>query len=325
MPARRGYGRPMRRPALPSVTDDRVPLGVLMMLGFCAVAPMIDVFAKLATAHVSSGVITLGRFLFQALLMLPVLWWMGLSLRMPAGASGLVVARALAVVISTVSFVAAVAYMPIADALAIAFVEPFVLMALAAIALGESVGWRRITASIVGFAGALFVIQPSFAAFGAVALLPLVTAVSFAIYMLITRQLSRRIAPVPMQFHTAWVAVLICLPMLALGGVTGTGIIQPAWPSALVWWLLFGTGLAASISHLMMTYALRFAPSATIAPLAYAEIIMAVVVGWVFFRDFPGGMVWLGIAIVTASGIYVIHREHVVARDRWRHADSLPR
>jgi drug/metabolite transporter (DMT)-like permease len=306
----------MRRPATISSHDDRILLGVGLMLGFCAVAPMIDVFAKMATAHVSVGMITLGRFLFQAVLMLPVLWAMGLSLRLPAGALGLVALRALASVVSTLCFVAAVALMPIADALAIAFVEPFVLMLLGAVALRETVGWRRITASLVGFGGSLFVIQPSFVAFGPVALLPLGTAVSFAFYMLITRQLSRRLAPVPMQLHTAWVAVLICLPVLAVGDLAGVAAIAPSWPSLAVWGLLFGTGLAASIAHLFMTYSLRFAPSATVAPLAYAEIVTAVAAGWLFFRDFPAGLVWVGIAIVTASGLYIIHREHVVARDR---------
>jgi drug/metabolite transporter (DMT)-like permease len=306
----------MRRPDTFSTSDDRILLGVGLMLGFCTVAPMIDVFAKLATAHVSVGVITLGRFLFQALLMLPLLWAMGFSLRLPVSALGLVALRAAASVISTLCFVAAVALMPIADALAIAFVEPFVLMILGAVLLRETVGWRRVSASIVGFGGALFIIQPSFVAFGPVALLPLGTAVSFAFYMLITRQLSRRIAPVPMQLHTAWVAVLICLPLRARGEAGAIAPLAPSWPSLAVWGLLFGTGLAASVAHLFMTYALRFAPAVTIAPLSYAEIVTAVAVGWFFFRDFPSGLVWLGIAIVTASGLYVIHRERVVARDR---------
>lgn len=296
--------------------DDRVLLGVGLMLGFCAVGPMIDVFAKMAAAHVSPGMITLGRFLFQGLLMLPVLWVLGLSPRLPRGAFGLVVLRAAASVVSTVSFVAAVALMPIADAMAIAFVEPFVLMLLGALFLRETVGWRRISASVVGFAGGLFVIQPSFLAFGPVAFLPLVTAVSFALYMLVTRQLSRRLAPVPMQFHTAWVAVLMCLPLLGLGGATGFAGLAPSWPAPVAWALLFGTGAAASIAHLFMAYSLRFAPSATVAPLGYGEIVMAVVLGWVFFRDFPAGLVWLGIAIVVASGLYIIHRERVVARGR---------
>lgn len=306
----------MRRPDPFSTLDDRILLGVGLMLGFCAVAPMIDVFAKMATAHVSVGMITLGRFLFQALLMLPVMWAMGLSLRLSMSSLWLVTLRAVAAVVSTLCFVAAVALMPIADALAIAFVEPFVLMILGAVLLRETVGWRRISASIVGFGGALFVIQPSFVAFGPVALLPLGTAVSFAFYMLITRQLSRRLAPVPMQLHTAWVAILICLPLLALGDVAQVAPLAPSWPALPVWALLFGTGLSASIAHLFITYALRFAPSATIAPLSYVEIITAVAAGWIFFRDFPAGLVWVGIAIVSASGLYVIHRERVVARDR---------
>ena len=79
---------------------------------------------------------------------------------------------------------------------------------------------------------------------------------------------------------------------------------------------LFGVGFWGSLSHICMTYALKFAPSATLAPLHYVEIVSAVTFGYLVFGDFPNSMTWVGIAVISTSGLYVIHRERVNARVR---------
>lgn len=294
--------------------QDRILPGVALMLGFCLVAPVIDVSAKLASATVPVGQITLARFLVQLALMLPLVLLLGHGLRMSRRAFALVVARAAAGILSTFTFVWAVSVMPVADALAIAFVEPFILLLLGWLLFGDHVGPRRILASAVGFCGALLVIQPSLMAFGWVALMPLGTALAFALYMLITRALSRHMHPVPMQLHTAWIAAAMCLPIIGLGAAAGIGPLDPVWPQGIVWLWLFGVGAAATVSHMFMTYALRFAPSATLAPLHYLEIVSAVALGYLVFSDFPNAMTWAGIATICASGLYIIHRERVTAR-----------
>jgi len=301
-------------PALVTGQPDRVTLGVALTLGFCITAPLIDVAAKLAAQSVSVTQITLSRFVLQAVLMAPVAWAMALSLRLIARQLPLLALRAALAILSTASFVAAVAVMPIADALAIAFVEPFVLLLLGFLFLGEQVGPRRILASTVGFAGALLVIQPNFAAFGAVALLPLVTACTFAGYVLVTRRLSREVHPVAMQFHTAWLAAAMTLPFALAGTAAGVGVMSLIWPDPLVWVWLAGVGVAGSVAHIMMTFALRFAPAATLAPLFYMEIVMAVVLGLAIFGDFPDPLAWSGIGIIAASGLYIIHRERQLHR-----------
>jgi drug/metabolite transporter (DMT)-like permease len=246
--------------------------------------------------------------------MVPVALVMALSLRLVPRQLPLLALRASLAIVSTASFVAAVAVMPIADALAIAFVEPFVLLLLGFLFLGEQVGPRRILASTVGFAGALLVIQPNFAVFGAVALLPLVTACTFAGYVLVTRRLSREVHPVVMQFHTAWLAAAMTLPFALAGTAAGVGVMSLTWPDPLVWVWLVGVGVAGSVAHIMMTFALRFAPAATLAPLFYMEIVMAVVLGLAIFGDFPDPLAWSGIGIIIASGLYIIHRERQLHR-----------
>ena len=151
-----------------------------MMLAFCAIAPLIDVASKIAVQQVTVTQVTFFRMVFQALLMAPVV----LVLRMPLGVSramaSLLALRALMLIGSTYAFVAAVRVMPIADALAIIFVEPFLLLFLGWLIFNEQVGPRRISAALVGFGGVLLVIQPNWAAFGVVALYPLICAGFFA-------------------------------------------------------------------------------------------------------------------------------------------------
>ena len=296
-----------------TASTDRILPGVALMLGFCAIAPLIDVSSKLATATVPVGQVTLARFVVQGVLMLPLLWLMGQGLRMTARAFRLTLARALASITSTFTFVWALSVMPIADALAIAFVEPFILLLLGRLLFRDEVGPRRIAACAVGFCGSLMVIQPSFATFGWVALMPLGTAVSFAAYMLITREASRVMTPEAMQFHTAWIASAICLPVLVLADGSGIVALDPVMPQGIAWAWLAGVGVAATISHMMMTYALKFAPSATLAPLHYLEIVSAATLGYLVFGDFPDALTWAGIAVIVASGLYIIHRERVVA------------
>lgn len=293
---------------------DRILTGVALMIGFCIFAPLIDVASKLAAQEVPVGVVTLGRFVVQGALMAPVVALMGLSFRLTPRTLGLTTLRAIMSIASTYCFVAAVKVMPIADALAIAFVEPFIILLIGKLILSEQVGPRRLAASAVGFAGSLLVIQPSFAAFGAVALFPLGTAVSFAVYMLVTRHLSREMHPVPMQFHTALVAGLLCLPLLTLGQSLGEPSLSFALPQGIFWLWCFCVGLAATISHMAITYALKFAPSATLAPLHYLEIVTATIFGYLFFSDFPDALTWVGVAVIVGSGLYVIHRERQVAR-----------
>lgn len=183
-----------------TASTDRILSGVALMLGFCVTAPMLDVAAKLASATVPVGQITAARFIVQCGLMAPFIWIMGLSLRVARGQWLALIFRAGLLLISTFCFIAAIGVMPLADALAIVFVAPVIVLLVGKFYFGEDVGPRSVGAAIVGFVGVLLVIQPSFAAFGAVALFPLGTALGFAFYILVTRGLSRRMHPVTLQF-----------------------------------------------------------------------------------------------------------------------------
>ncbi|WP_400084417.1 DMT family transporter [Yoonia sp. R78084] len=295
-------------------STDRILAGVALMLGFCITAPLLDVAAKLASGSLPVGQITAARFIVQCILMAPFVWMMGLSLRVAQGHWLPLLFRAMLLLGSTFCFIAAISVMPLADALAIVFVAPFIVLLVGKFYLGEDVGLRRVGAAVVGFVGVMFVIQPSFAAFGAVALFPLGTAVGFAFYILVTRGLSRRMHPVTLQFYTGLIASLLCLPVMILAQGTGSAFLDPAWPQGIAWVWLLGVGFFATVSHMMMTYALSLAPSATLAPLQYLELPVATMLGYLVFGDFPNALTLTGIAIIIGAGLYMIHRERVTAR-----------
>ncbi len=293
------------------MNNDRILTGILLMLAFCVLAPLLDTASKLATAAIPVGQITTARFLVQGALMLPIALWMRLPLRIPGKTAALITLRAVFLIASTYGFVAGVQVMPIADALAIVFIEPFILLILGHILFGNPVGPRRIAASVIGFAGALLVIQPSLTHYGTAALYPLISAFCFAFYMLITQAIATGMHPVTQQLHTSIAGSLLCLPVMFWANGSGLTELDPVLPQGLNWLWLFGVGFWAAASHMCMTMALKCAPASTLAPLHYLEIVTAVTLGYLVFGDFPNALTWAGIAIIVASGLYIIHRERV--------------
>lgn len=291
------------------MTPDRPLLGVFLMIGFALIAPGMDALAKLAGERIPVGEILAFRFGVQTLLLFPLA--LALGVLVPQGPKALTghALRAALILLATGFFFTALRFMPIADAIAIFFVEPFILTLLGAAFLGEAIGWRRILACAIGFGGAMLVIRPSFAAFGPVALLPLGTAVAFALYMILNRRTARDQHPVALQAWTALAAAAMVIPILALFEGSGSEIFDPVWPEGRFWAYLIGVGVVASISHLCVSGALRFAPAATVAPLQYLEILAATGLGYLIFADLPDRQTVLGICIIVASGLFVIWRE----------------
>lgn len=280
--------------------------GVALMVASVLVAPLIDIFAKLATATVPAAEITLGRFIVQAGLMLPFAFVRGrVFSRSPAHAA-LHLLRGLILTVGMIAFVYALKTMPIADAIAIFFVEPALLTLMSAVFLRETIGWKKIAACATGFAGSLLVIQPSFSEFGLVALLPLVTAFTVATFILITRALAQKEDPWAVQFQSSFWAILVSAAILFIGEGTGSPIIDPVMPDLQTLAFIGGVGIAASLSGIFGAYAYRAAPASVLAPLQYLEIVSAAMLAYFVFGDFPDALKWLGIMIIIASGVFII-------------------
>ncbi len=294
------------------MTQDRPVLGILLMLGFCIAAPMGDALAKLLGETMDVAQLVAIRMGLQVLLLAPIVVFAAIPLAMSRRDIGLSAVRAFLHILGIGMMFLSLRYLPLADAVAIAFVMPFIMLILGHYVLGEEVGRRRILACCVGFIGTCLVMQPSFAEVGWPALLPLGVALDFALFMLVTRQLARSVDPIALQMVSGLFACLIVLPLLPLlAGVPGFGVI---WPDTIGWGLAILMGALGTIAHLLMTWALRFAPSATLAPMQYLEIPMAALLGWLIFKEFPNGLAFVGICVTIAAGLYIILRERQVSR-----------
>ncbi len=293
------------------MTKDRPVLGMMLMLGFCVMAPMGDSIAKILGSTIPLFQLLMVRFSLQALFLLPVVLLTARPLKSSRRTLWLIVWRTILHIIGVGAMFQALRFLPLADAVAIAFVMPFIMLLLGRFVLNEEVGIHRLTACAVGFIGTLLVIQPSFAEVGAAALLPLIVAVDFALFMLVTRQIAKQVDPISLQTISGGMAVIILL--LIYGGYSAySGV--PDWlvmPDLFESWLLIAIGFMGTLAHLLMTWSLRFAPSATLAPMQYLEIPIATIIGFVIFADLPNGLAAVGIIITILAGLYVVYREHV--------------
>ncbi len=298
-----------------NMTHDRPLHGMLLMTGFCLLAPLGDAIAKILGETVPLGELLLVRFAMQALLLVPLVVATGGSLRLPRRILHLTVLRTVLHILGIAAMFASLRYLPLADAIAIAFVMPFLMLLLGRFVLGEQVGPYRLIACVVGFAGALLVIQPNYAAVGAPALLPLGVAVAFALFMLVTRSVAKAADPVSLQAVSGIIATAILGTAFALGNLAGEfpGL-ELAVPDSRDMLLLAAVGFLGTFAHLLMTWSLRLAPAATLAPMQYLEIPFATFIGWLIFADLPDTTASLGILLTIGSGLYVIHREQVTAR-----------
>lgn len=284
------------------------------MLGFCIVAPIGDAVAKLLGTSVPLGQVVLVRFGLQALILIPVIWATGRLWRMRGRILALTFVRTLLHILGIAAMFTALKYLPLADAVAIVFVMPFVMLILGKYILHEEVGHRRLLACIVGFIGTLLVIKPSFLSVGWPALLPVFVAVNFSFFMLITRQIAKETDPIGLQAVSGVMAVAIVSPLIWFGSMSGVETLNWITPNAQEWTLLFGIGALGTIAHLLMTWSLRYAPSTTLAPMQYLEIPFATVLGFFVFQEFPDPLAGLGIVITMAAGLYIILREQATAR-----------
>ena len=287
----------------------RTGMGIGLMVAFALFAPIMDALAKLIGDSAAVGQIAATRFVAQSILLFPLTIIFGWLHKPDLREWGLHFARAALLLIATGFFFSALRYMPMADTISIFFVGPFFVLLLGRMFLGERVNPKGYFACAVGFTGALFIIQPSFANVGTAALFPLVTAVTFATYLVLTRNMAVRMHPITMQVYTGFAALALAVPILWAFNGSGFHPLDPVWPQGDVLLLLLGLGVVATISHVMISFSLSMAPASLVAPVQYLEIVSATALGFYIFGDLPGPYTYVGVALIVGAGLYVVAGE----------------
>ena len=284
----------------------------LVVIAFI-VLPAIDAIAKFMSTDISAGQIAWTRFLIQTIIMLPFFLS---SMRLEKNRSLVPQAlRGILIAATTVLIFAAVKLMPLAEVISIFFIEPLIVTLLSTIFLREKIGWRRLSATIVGFSGALIVVQPSYQIFGFSAILPFAAALCFAFYIILTRKLAQTINPTVMQFNSGLSGFLFMTIALSLGYLLEFPVLKVTMPTHDQWILLLLLGLIATAGHFLIAFAIKYIEASALAPFQYLEIVAATFYGLWFFGDFPDALAWLGILIIVSSGFYTLSREQKENKD----------
>jgi drug/metabolite transporter (DMT)-like permease len=247
-----------------------------------------------------------GRYLFHALLIM-LLFPRRIPTLLDSANKGLQVLRSLMVLLATALMFTSIGLMPIADVVAITFVAPLLITVLSVVILREVVGLRRWAAVIVGFVGVIVILRPGGDLFAPVALLPLGVALTYACYQILTRVVSRSAGPINTLFYSALVGVVAMSAIVPFDWVS---------PTPLQWAQLAVAGLLGGIGHYAIIRAYERAEVSVVAPFAYTELVWATGLGFFVFGDLPDLWTFLGAGIIAISGIYIVHRERVRARQR---------
>lgn len=275
--------------------------GVGLMLVAMAILPFLDVVAKvLGQQGVPILQIVWARMVMGTVMALPFALAEGGPRRLWPDRPALHALRAGFLIAATFCFFFALKFLPIADALAIFFVQPLVVTALSPLILGETVGRRRWSAVAVGFVGTLIIIRPGFQSFNPGMALALASGTALALYMLLTRRMAGRDSAMVTTFQTSLIGTV-----MVSAGVWAVWL----WPSPAQWALFVALGLIATLGHFLIVMAYDRAEASLLAPLAYTEMVMAVAVGWWFFGDFPDGWTFAGVAVLIGCALYISARE----------------
>src|SRR3954451_6107831 len=270
--------------------------GILLMCAGVSMFPFMNAAVKLLTAGYPVSQIVWARFTGHLVIMLivflPQYGRALLATRRPA----VQIARSVLMLVSNMVFVIAISRVPLAEASAIGFTSPLLVTALSVPLLHESVGWRRWTAVLIGFAGALLVIRPGTGLHDPAVLLLLASSAAYALYLIATRWVSfYDSAPTGIMFTALFgsLAMTLALPFV---------FTMPH--SALDLALFLSLGLFGGGGHYLVIRAFQLGPAAVMAPLGYVELLGTTILGYAIFDNFPDAWTWVGAAVIIASGIY---------------------
>jgi len=265
--------------------------------------PIMDGFAKYLSAELPVLQITWARYFFTVVFIFPLMLFFFKKYLVWTDKPKLQLIRGLILLTANISFFYSISVISLPKALTLAFVAPLVVTAFSPFFLGESVGYRRWAAVIIGFIGSLVVIRPGFLEINLASLAALGTGIMYGFYLIITRKLSTSDNP-----------LLTLLLTGVVGAIIATTFMPFVWvsPTFNQWSIMAAIGLFACIGHLFIILSLKYADASKLAPFSYFEIVTNIIIAYYFFGDFPDSWTFLGLFIIVFSGIYISRRENIV-------------
>lgn len=263
--------------------------------------PLMNAMMKLLTARYPVLEIVWARFTGHLIVMLAV-FLPQYGRRLIATRRPLVqIGRSALMLASNSVFVLAIGKVPLATASAIGFTSPLIVTALSVPLLHEQVGWRRWSAVMVGFCGALLIIKPGTGLHNPAVLLLLASASAYALYQIATRWVMAHDSPATGIIFAALLGSLATTALLPFVFVMPKSLADLA--------MLISLGCLGGLGHFLVIKAFQAAPASVIAPLGYVELLGTATLGYLIFANFPDALTWVGAVIIIASGLYIATRE----------------
>ncbi len=291
--------------ATPAARDRLRAIG-LMLLALVFFS-CLDTTAKLlSSSHIPVAQLSWMRFVVQFVLLLvfvPALGVMSVTNLFSTRKLGQQLVRSTLMAATTVFNFLALQHLRLDQTITIVFLAPLVVALLAGPLLGEWVGWRRLVAIMVGFGGILIAVRPGLGAVPPAVIYSFIGMLAYALFMLQTRHLARFDPPLVTLFYSMFVGTTFGLPL---------AVTQWVWPADILTWLMMlSLGILGGIGHYLFILAYGLAPASAVAPFLYAQFITMAGLGYLVFGDVPDVWTLVGAAIISAAGIYLVHRERV--------------
>lgn len=294
--------------------------GALSALGAITCFSVNDVAIKfLSDGYALHQVVLIRAAIGGTLLIALILLFQGGLATLRTNRLGMHLIRGGCVVFANTTFFLGLAALPLATGVAIFFISPLVITVFSVIFLREHVGPRRWAAVLLGFLGVLIVLRPGTEAFRFAALLPLLAAVGYAALHILTRHIGRTESPAALAFYIQATFLLVSATMgLFFGQGQMGGQADPSldflfrawtWPALSDWWVLILLGVTSTAGGYLISQAYRVAEAALVAPFEYAAMPMAILFGLLIFDEWPDAIALLGIALILASGLYMVWRD----------------
>lgn len=276
--------------------------GIIMVMLGVSIAAFTGVTMKILGDQLAATQVAWFRFAGMSIILAPYLIWRyGLKGLKPARPIVQVV-RGLTMAGGTSFFVIGSQTVDYADAIAILYAYPFLLVIIAVLFLGERANWTVWIGIVTGFFGVLLVIRPEFNQINIGTVYIFICAMIIGLQLALNRKLGAISPPLITAFFGALCATIALTFLLP-------GSWQPIPDDA---WLYIGLLIfAGTINQVLLVYAFVYADASTLAPFTYFEIVSAVIFGYLFFDTLPSALSWLGIFLISAGGLYVARALHL--------------
>lgn len=287
------------------------PRAIALMILAIVFFSGLDTSAKYLGAHYGLPVtqVAWSRFVGQfvlLMLLVPTLGSLSLSDLFRTGHVKLQLVRSVLMAATTVLNFLALEHLRLDQTITIVFLAPLVVALLAGPLLGEWVGWRRLVAIGVGFAGIVVALNPATGGVHPAVLYAFAAMLAYALFMLLTRYMAAFDPPMVTLFYSMFVGTFLGAPFAIAAWQTP--------PDAFAWVLLSMLGVFGGLGHWLFLHAYRLAPASAVAPFLYFQLLSMIAFGYLVFGHLPDLQTLAGAAIVIASGVYLFHREHATSR-----------